>query len=453
MGHFILTSLFYLFIAIGFINLIHFGLYLVGANLYDLKSWLSQKRNRPLVANKPLVSVLVPAFNEEKVIERCLKSIWSNTYEKIQIIVINDGSSDQTAEAVQRFIRSRACTYNRVEPKIVRTKNGLKRVWRRGRSPMIRQIRLVQQSNTGKARALNRGLRYYAKGELIMTLDADSLIHKKAIARAVSYFDTPDVVGVAANVRIIDEFTVLGILQRFEHMIGYRSKKFFTLANCEFIIGGVASTYRKTVLDKVGYYDTDTVTEDIGLSMKIAALGNKKYRLVYAADVAAMTEGVANFRALLAQRYRWKLGGLQNIVKYRSMLFNRDERYTKALTYYRMPMAFIGELLILLELFVLAYVLYLSIHYFTIGLVLGAYTTITLYILLSIWPDEHLDLRGKIKASLLAPWLYFIFYLMNAIQVISIIRCLIEKDKIINLKDQKNIWVSPRRLGKATSFS
>ena len=452
MPHLILASLFYLFIVIGFINLLHFGLYLVGANIYDFQNWrrLKSRKSSP---DKALVSVLIPAFNEEKVIERCLKSVWNNTYEKIQIVVVNDGSSDATAAAVRRFITSRGLSYSRTQPRIVRTRNGLKRQWYRGRSPILRQVRLVEQANSGKARALNRALKYHAKGDLVMTLDADSLIHKQAIARAVSYFDDPNVAGVAANVRIIEEFTVLGILQRFEHMIGYRSKKFFTAANCELIIGGVASTYRKQVLKSVRYYDTNTVTEDIGLSMKIAARGNKKYKLVYGADVAAMTEGVADFKALLAQRFRWKLGNLQNLIKYRRLLFSKDDRYTRTLGWYRVPMAFVGELLILLEVFVLAYVLYLSIRYFTIGLILGAYMTITLYILLIIWPDEHMDKRSKLRSSLLAPWLYFIFYIMNAVQIISIVRCLMDSDKIFHLKNRKNTWISPRRLGKAISFN
>src|ERR1041385_1609170 len=99
MSHLILATLFYLFIIIGMINLTHFGLYLIGANLYDFKSWKRQKRSKDS-DYKPLVTVLVPAFNEEKVIERCLKSVWSNTYGKIQIIVIKDGSTDGTADAV-----------------------------------------------------------------------------------------------------------------------------------------------------------------------------------------------------------------------------------------------------------------------------------------------------------------------------------------------------------------
>lgn len=449
----LLSILFYLFIIIGMIHLIHFAAYLVGGNLYDVWAAYTNQRNRRLPSYKPLVSVLVPALNEERVIERCLQSIWNNTYDNIEIIVINDGSSDSTAEHVQRFINSRTRTYRQTTPKIIRTKNGLKRVWKRGQTPVSRQVKLINQRNIGKAGALNTALRYHAHGELIMTLDADSLIHKKAITNSVKYFKDPKIAGVAANVRIIEQRTVLGILQRFEHIVTYRSKKLFTLTNCELIVGGVGSMYRRRTLDAVRHYGTDTVTEDIGLSMKIAARGNRKNRLIYAADVAAITESVEDFPALLRQRYRWKLGSLQNLMKYRRMLFSTDKKYTKMLTFYRVPMAFIGELLLLLEPFALGYVVYLSTKYLTLGLFMSAYITITAYILLIIWPDEHLTFWGKVKSSLYAPILYFVFYIMNFVQLVSIIKCLINHDKILQLKDSRNTWISPKRAGKAVSLS
>lgn len=226
----ILTILFYLFIVISMINMLHLAMFLIGANLYDVHAFSANlRRKRANNKLRPLVSVLVPAFNEEKVIERSLQSIWNNTYENLEIIVVSDGSTDGTVEAVQRFIDSRTRAYREVKPKIVRTKNGLKRVWQRGQIPVNRRIKLVQQRNMGKGAALNRALRYHTKGELVMSLDADSLLHKRAIANVIKYFDDPSVAGVAANVRIIEKNRVLGILQRFEHMVSYRSKKFFKI--------------------------------------------------------------------------------------------------------------------------------------------------------------------------------------------------------------------------------
>jgi poly-beta-1,6-N-acetyl-D-glucosamine synthase len=449
----LLSILFYIFIVVGTIHLIHFALFLIGANVYDMKSLYWGKRTNANEKKRPLVTVLVPAFNEGLVIERCLQSIWNNTYSKIEIVVVNDGSTDDTQDAIQRFINSRTRTYRKTAPKIVRTKNSLKREWVRGNLPVSRRIVLVSQRNAGKGAALNNALRSHTKGELVMSLDADSVLHRRAIDNLIKYFDDPKVAGVAANVRIIEKNRVLGILQRFEHMVGYRSKKFYTVTNSELIIGGVASTYRRDVLKRVNFYDTDTVTEDIGLSMKIASLGNRENRLIYAADVIAMTEGVKNFPALLRQRYRWKMGNLQNIFKYRSMTFSGDNKYSLGLRWYRMPMAFIGELLLLLEPIALAYITYLSIHYYTPALIMSAYMSICLYLLFIIWPDEHMSVKGKLKASLYIPFLYFIFYIMNFVQLISILRCIKNQKTVFGLSAGHTNWLSAERTGGAVKFS
>src|SRR5438105_11956787 len=104
----LLSILFYIFIVVGTIHLIHFALFLIGANLYDVKSLQAKHRRTPEnKAYRPLISVLVPAYNEEAVIERCLQSIWNSTYSNIEIVVISDGSTDKTVESVQKFIDSR----------------------------------------------------------------------------------------------------------------------------------------------------------------------------------------------------------------------------------------------------------------------------------------------------------------------------------------------------------
>jgi len=418
---------FYIFIAIGLIYLLHFGLYLVGANFYDVWQFRRQKGLTKRHHDKrPLVTVLISAFNEELSIIRCLESIRKNTYRKWEIVVIDDGSKDKTYELVMQYI----CEHPN------------------------RSITLLKMpKNSGKAAALNYGLKRHAQGEFIMTLDADSVLHKKAITNAVSYFGDPKVVGVAANVRVMDNPTVLGLLQKFEHMIGYRSKKFYSLTNCEFIIGGVASTYRREMMKQVGYYDTDTSTEDIGLSLKIASSGNRENRLVYGVDVIAMTEGVQDFKTLLKQRYRWKMGMLQNLLKNKVLFANNDIRYSRMLTLYRVPMAFLGEVLLILEPFIWLYLVYLSIAFHTAGIFIGAYVTITMYVLWNIWPDEHSSVTRKIRMSLYAPTLYFIFYIMSVVQIVSIFRCLFNLKQVTLKTKTDGKWVSPKRTGQAANIA
>jgi biofilm PGA synthesis N-glycosyltransferase PgaC len=418
-----LQFLFYLFIAISVIDIIHLGLYLVGANYYDIWQFRRAARAKKRDHHKlrPFVSVLIPAHNEESGIIRCLESVRKNTYRKLEIIVVDDASTDNTRKLVRDYI---------------------------AKYPN-RDIRLMyKRKNVGKADALNHVLKSRANGDLVMALDADSVLHRKSISNAVSYFDDPKVVGVAANVRILDSLSVLGLLQKFEHMIGYRSKKFFSVTNSEFIVGGVASTYRGDILRKVRFYDNDTKTEDIGLSLKIVSRGNKEHRIIYASNVLAMTESVPTFKALIRQRYRWKLGSLQNLIKYRGLVANPNRRYSWGLTFYRLPMAFIGELMLLLEPLAIGYVIYVCYLLFNPSMLIGAYMTITVYLLLNLWPDEHMSVGKKIKMSLYTPMMYFVFYLMNIVQLAAIFRCITNYKQTFNRKQVNNSWVSPKRTGE-----
>jgi len=301
---------------------------------------------------------------------------------------------------------------------------------------------------------MNYCIKNYVTGELVMSLDADCLLRQDAVKRAVDYFDNPKVMGVAANVRLLEKHTVLGVLQRFEHLIGYRSKKFYTMANCEFVVGGVASTYRRSILKTVGYYDTDTKTEDIGVSMKIVALGNNEYQVIYAADVVATTEGAHSFSALLSQRYRWKMGSLQNLIKHSNLIGSvQNGRYSRSLTWYRLPMAYLSELILLIQPFLFGYIVYLSFHAHTLALFLGAYVTITLYTLWTILPDEHSKRRNKLTMAAYAPVLYFFFYIMDLIQIISVVRCLMHPSQLIRRAKNQGTWISPQRVGQQAQFS
>lgn len=445
-----MDAIVYLIVVANIVSMVHLGLFIAGANMYDVKnmraSKMSVKKRSGRPAGAPLVSVVVPAHNEEKGIIRTLNSLQQNAYRHTEIIVVDDGSTDRTSQVVR--------TYKMALPKM-RTVSYMARTSGRDLSLTRRIIRkpassypihLVRQKNGGKGSAVNNGIKNYASGSLIMTLDADSMIHPLAVHNAVRYFKDKRIMGIAANVRVMGRGW-LGTLQRFEHMIGYRSKKFYTLSNCEFIVGGVASTYRKSALKKVGYYDTDTQTEDIGLSMKlIARLGNKNKRIVYASDVVAMTEGVLTYKALVKQRYRWKLGSLQNLYKYRELLGRiNGGSHSRMLTLYRLPVALLGELLLLLEPLMMGYIIYLSISKQSIGIFLGAYITITLYTLWNIWPDEHMSFRQKLRMSVTAFIIYPLFYSMTLVQLLAVFKSFKNFKKIIDLSGQSNTWVSPAR--------
>jgi poly-beta-1,6-N-acetyl-D-glucosamine synthase len=440
----------YTFLIIGIIYTLHLGMYTIGANIFDTIQFIrSGKKKVGKTAKLPLVTVIIAAYNEEKSIKRSLQTVWASSYPRLEIIVVDDGSKDNTYSIVKTFIEDKLSNVT-VNMQLRRMKDGsLRRIWKRGKYAKGRSLKLMTKPNGGKSSALNFALKAGVNGKYVMTLDADSLLDTYAIRNAVKYFDDENVAGVAANVRVLDSNSILGLLQKFEHLIGYRSKKFYSLTKSELIIGGVASTYRTSVLKKVGFYDTDTQTEDIGLSMKVTALGNKKHKLIYAPDVVAMTQGVQTFKALLKQRYRWKLGNLQNLIKFSSSFSVVNEEHSGMLTYYRVPMAFFSELLLLLEPLMLAYVIYLSYVSGTLYLFYGSYLVITLYVLFVVWPDEHFTNKTKLKMSAYAPIMYFVFYIMDLVQFVAVMRCLIHPKKMLLLVETDGRWVSPARKGFA----
>jgi cellulose synthase/poly-beta-1,6-N-acetylglucosamine synthase-like glycosyltransferase len=449
--------LLYLLAFANLISIIHIGLYTVGANSYDIvhfkkkrdalrKRRISRTKKLPSVA---LVSVIIPAHNEARVIRRTLDSVIASSYPNLEIIVVNDGSSDKTAQIVRDYIKRvkktpklRVWSYFTADGYASSRKLRYVRAYRNKC-----RVKVISQRNQGKAAAMNNALKNHVKGQLIMCLDADSILHPQAIENSVRYFKDHHIIGVAANVRVIESKTILGKLQRFEHLIGYRSKKFYSLANCEFIVGGVASTYRKSVIKKVKFYDNDTMTEDIGLSLKIVAQkGNRKHQVVYAPDVVALTEGVQTFNDLLKQRYRWKMGNLQNLFKYRSLIGKyAPKQYSRALTMYRLPMALLSEVLLIIEPILLCYIIYLSITYQTFGILIGAYLTITLYTMSVFWPDEHLSVVEKLKMSLSGLWIYALFYIMDVVQIYAIFKSLRLYQNIIHREASLSTWISPRR--------
>ncbi|HSX06451.1 MAG TPA: glycosyltransferase [Candidatus Saccharimonadia bacterium] len=440
------TVLVYLLALANILSIVHLGFYVVGANIYDIKEFRRKKApNKKYPTQHPLVSVIVPAYNEETGIRRTLDSIRRSTYKNIEVIVVNDGSTDNTAKIVERYIAAQKDTlttsYN---ARSARTGRLYRRYVREAVGTT--SITLVNQQNMGKGAAMNNAIKNYVRGELMMCLDADSTISPWAIENAAEHFNDPSVMGVAANVRVRGGDNWITLLQRFEHMIGYRSKKFYTLSKTEFIIGGVASTYRTKLVRRVGLYDTDTQTEDIGLSMKlIAQEGNRNKRIMYAADVVAETGGVQTYGALIKQRYRWKLGSLQNLFKYRSLFLNDNEMYTRRLTVYRLPMAVVSELLLLVGPFMIGFIAYLSIVHHTLSIIGGAYVTVTLYTLWTVWPDEYLTSKQKIKMSLQSLVMYMLFYAMDIVQLAAVYRC-IRNYKTVTFKTAtQSTWTPPAR--------
>ena len=265
------------------VSLIRMAAYLVGADVYAVRK--ARSKDRVLPAYRPSVSLVVPMHNEGPIVERTLASLMEVDYEPLQIIVVDDGSTDDTAERI-----------------------GMWKI----KHDHEHRIEAFTKTNGGKADALNTAIRTRATGELIMCLDGDSILAPDAVTKSVAYFRDERVVATASNVNIMPGGGLLGLVQRYEYLISYHMKKAHNIFNVEYIIGGIGSMFRRSTLDEVGLYDTNTMTEDIDLTMKILAKGgNKNQRVVYAYDALTYTEAVPYVPSLVRQRYRWKYGRMQ----------------------------------------------------------------------------------------------------------------------------------------------
>lgn len=369
---------------------------------------------------KPSITILIPAYNEELVVERCLESINRVKYKRLKVVVVSDGSKDRTASIVRKYISA--------HPSIA--------------------IRLVNlRKNRGKGGALNYVLRHYCETDLVMVLDADCTISPDGINKAVEYFKDPKVMGVATNVRVAHRPRLLSYLQKIEYLVGYRHKKYFSLTNSEFIISGQGATYRTSIIKKVRGFDERMLTEDIALSLAVAHLGNKQHRLVYASDVIINTEAPPTLRSLYKQRYRWKMGGMQAIFVYRDMVLSRSNKHSRMLTFLRMPQALIGELSLFFEPVLFALFLWIAVSTQSLGVFFGGWFTMTVYTLAIALTDEHASHKEQAFMSAVIPFMYPFFYILTVINVIALFQCVINWRKIIGRESTKGSWVSPDRIG------
>ncbi len=418
----------YIIIVLGILNLIRLTTFMVSADLYEMR----RKRQQALAAKTPqesytpFVSIVIPAYNEELCIIRTLESVLANDYVYKQIIIVDDGSKDKTYNRVRYYLRK----HN------------------------IGIVKLVHQANKGKAAAINNGIKKHALGSLVMVLDADSLLHRQAISKMVEYFRDPTVTAAATNVKVISGRSVLNAAQRLEYVVSHRMKRALTALNMEYIVGGVGSTFRKDIIEKCEYYDTDTMTEDIDFTMKIIARqGNRNSKVVFAADVLAYTEGVTRFKSLIRQRFRWKYGRMQTFVKNRSVFFSRDAKHTKQLSWLYLPFVVFSELELLLEPVLTGFVLYNSFLYGGMGGFLSAYIFVVIFSTINILSETTESGRGKLSLMLLTPFAYGLLLIMSFVDFMALIKSLVRLPKLFGGQVSVGHWEHVERTGGAVKVA
>ena len=232
----------------------------------------------------PPISVLVPAYNEGKVMDRALASLVALDYPAYEVLVIDDGSTDDTLERAARW---------------------------EGRHGFA-EVRVITKPNAGKAAALNAGIAA-SRHPILFCMDADSHLESQTLRRAVEHFVDPNVGGVAGNVKVENRGRLITSLQALEYIEGLnmprRAQGFVAAVN---IVPGPVGMFRREALEEVGGYDLDTFAEDADLTLKMMAAG---WRVVYEDNAVAWTEAPERWLDLIQQRYRWTRGILQAVRK------------------------------------------------------------------------------------------------------------------------------------------
>lgn len=393
--------------------------YLIIANLHTLRTVEPVAR---VGYYRPRISVVIPAHNEELSIVRTLDSVVHSRYprSRLEIIVADDGSTDTTAQLVQNYIAV----------------HGHKT-----------RIHLITQPNRGKAGALNHATQTCATGQLVMVLDADSLLDPDCLRRSASYFKDPHVVATASNVNIIHNGTLLSLAQRFEYLLSHHLKRTNTALGMEYIIGGVGSTFRRRTLKQVNFYDTDTMTEDIDLTLKIIANSSKQDKVVFAADAITYTQPVQTYFALAKQRLRWRYGRMQTFWKNRRLFLATDKRYSRLLTWYLLPSTLIYEFVIVLEPVIVTATLLYCLFTASIWPFLILVLFYGLIGLSCVWASAHLKLQEQLRLSLFVPFIYLLIFIIVTVEYITAFQSLRKLHMIpTSLASRHTTWVSPPRI-------
>jgi cellulose synthase/poly-beta-1,6-N-acetylglucosamine synthase-like glycosyltransferase len=351
----------------------------------------------------------VPAHNEEKTIKRNLESIVSSSYKNIQLIIVNDSSTDKTYEISYKFKKQNI--------------NKLK------------EILIINTTVRGKAKALNKGLRQ-AKGSLFMCLDADSFLTKNALKNAISSFREKKVGCLSSNVKISPERSILNILQRIEYLICYQMKKAETEHKIQYIVGGIGSMYRMRAIKKLNFYETDTVTEDIDLSMKFLEQLSGKSQISYDPTFVVFTESVKNIPDLMKQRFRWKYGRYQVFLKRRALFFGKNNSNV-LLSWLYLPYALFAEATYLLEPLTLAFIFYLIISTHSYTILVGSFLTFFFYTSYQVLgATQGYSIKERTKLILFTPPAYLLMYIISFVEYSATLKGIIKLPQL--LRDYKS---------------
>jgi cellulose synthase/poly-beta-1,6-N-acetylglucosamine synthase-like glycosyltransferase/peptidoglycan/xylan/chitin deacetylase (PgdA/CDA1 family)/spore germination protein YaaH len=283
-GGWVLQWAFLIGIALGMLRLVMIG-------TLAFAQWVRSRRREREHAGadfEPFVSVIVPSYNEEYVIESTIRSLLNSDYHQLEIIVVDDGSTDRTSEVVREHFENQ---------------------------PLVR---LFTVPNAGKAAALNFGLRH-TRGEVIVALDADTQFSSDTVRMLARRFVDPEIGAVAGNAKVGNRINIVTRWQALEYVTAQNmDRRAFASLNCITVVPGAVGAWRRELIEECGGFSAETLAEDQDLTLKIRRLG---FKIGYEERAIAWTEAPDKLGALARQRFRWAYGTLQCAWKHRDATF------------------------------------------------------------------------------------------------------------------------------------
>ena len=304
---FIVKSLDFLF-AVAITLGIARALVLTGLGL--LSAWRDLRRKRPEIDPETFVSVLIPAFNEERVIERSVSQVLASENVRVEVIVIDDGSKDRTSEVVEKAF---------------------------GKDD---RVHLIKLENGGKARALNHGLSM-AKSDLVVALDADTQFEPTSIARLARWFAADErLAAVAGNAKVGNRINLVTKWQALEYVTAQNlERRALAKLGAMTVVPGAVGAWRKQAILEVGGYPGETLAEDQDLTIAVQRAG---WNVAYDQGAIAWTEAPQSFRQLARQRFRWAFGTMQCVWKHKRVMF---DGWPRGLAFIGLPQTIMFQLL------------------------------------------------------------------------------------------------------------
>jgi cellulose synthase/poly-beta-1,6-N-acetylglucosamine synthase-like glycosyltransferase/peptidoglycan/xylan/chitin deacetylase (PgdA/CDA1 family)/spore germination protein YaaH len=264
------------------------GRALVLTGLGLVSAWKELGIQRPPVDPTTFVSVLIPAYNEERVIERSVTQVLASEDVRLEVIVIDDGSKDATSNVVERAFGG------------------------------DERVRLLKLENGGKARALNEGLSL-ARSEIVIALDADTQFEPRTIARLARWFAGDDrLAAVAGNAKVGNRVNIVTKWQALEYITAQNlERRALARLGAMAVVPGAVGAWRKQAILEVGGYPPQTLAEDQDLTIAVQRAG---WHVAYDQGAVAWTEAPQSFRQLARQRFRWAFGTIQCVWKHKVIM-------------------------------------------------------------------------------------------------------------------------------------